>query len=77
MERPAFQLSVTGLLALVACIAFNIWLFRMGPLWGIIGLNISKHVLIAYVCQVLGVDKRRAPDRRYAPPPLPTHVPAR
>lgn len=70
-------MSMTGLLAVVACIAFNIWLFRIGPLWGIIGLNISKHVLIAYVCQVLGVDRKHARDRRYAAPSLPTHVPAR
>src|SRR5258708_18615749 len=40
MERPGFQLSVAGLLGVVACIAFNIWLFRLGALWGIIGLNV-------------------------------------
>ena len=65
MERSGFQLSVAGLLGLVACIALNIWLFRFGALWGIIGLNISKHVLIAYLCQVLGVDKR---GKAVAPP---------
>ncbi len=47
------------MLGLVACIALNIWLFRFGALLGLVGLNITKHVLIAYLCQVLGVDKHR------------------
>jgi hypothetical protein len=75
MERQGFQLSVAALLGLIACIAFNIWLFRLGALWGIIGLNVSKHVLIAYVCQVLGVDRRRTGDHRAATSPVPTHAP--
>lgn len=58
MERPPFQLTLASLLGLVACIALNIWLFQFGPLLGIIGLNVTKHVVIAYVCQVLGVDRR-------------------
>jgi hypothetical protein len=77
MERPGFQLTVAGLLGLVACAAFNIWLFRLGPLWGIIGLNVSKHVIIAYLCQVLGVDKPRQPELPQPSPTLPTQVPAR
>jgi hypothetical protein len=59
MERPAFQLRILSLLGLVACIALNMWLFRLGPLPGIVGLNISKHLVIAYLCQILGVDRRR------------------
>jgi hypothetical protein len=58
MDRPRFQITVAGLLGLVACIAFNIWLFRLSILWGLIGVNITKHVVIAYLCQVLGVDRR-------------------
>ena len=77
MERPGFQLTVAGLLGLVACAAFNIWLFRLGPLWGIIGLNVSKHVVIAYLCQVLGVDRRQSRERALPAPPLPTHATAR
>ena len=50
------------MLGLVACIAFNFWLFRIGPFWGIVGLNLTKHVAIAYLCQVLGVDRRRAAE---------------
>ena len=59
MERPPFQLKIVYLLGLIACIALNIWLFRLGPLLGIVGLNVTKHVLIAYLCQTLGVDRRR------------------
>jgi len=65
MERPAFQLKVVTLLGLVACIALNLWLFRLGPLLGIIGLNVTKHVAIASLCQVLGVDRQQ---RRGATP---------
>jgi hypothetical protein len=48
------------MLRLVACIALNFWLFRLGVFWGILGLNVTKHVLIAYLCEVLGVDRRRS-----------------
>jgi hypothetical protein len=59
MERHALQLSLTALIGLVACIALNIWLFRLSALLGIIGLNISKHLIIAYLCQVIGVNRRK------------------
>ncbi len=58
MEHPRFQLKIVSLLGLVACIALNLWLFRLGALWGIVGLNVSKHLVIAYLCQILGVDRR-------------------
>jgi hypothetical protein len=58
MQRRAFQLTVASMLGLVACIALNIWLFRLGVFWGILGLNVTKHVATAYLCQVLGVDRR-------------------
>jgi hypothetical protein len=70
MERPAFQVTVAAMLGVVACVALNIWLFRLGVLLGIIGLNVSKHLLIAYLCQVLGVDRRH-------PRPAPGAVPVR
>ena len=35
--------------------AVNFWLFRLGRFWGIVGLNVTKHVAIAYLCQALGV----------------------
>lgn len=69
MERPSLQLSVTAMLLLVAAVAFNLWLFRLGPLLGIIGLNLTKHVAIAGLCQVLGVDRRRTPNRAREPSP--------
>ena len=68
MEQPRFQFSIAALLGVIACIAFNIWLFRWGPLPGIIGLNITKHVVIAWLCQVLGVDKKH--PRPMPRPPL-------
>jgi hypothetical protein len=71
MERPAFQLKLVSLLGVVACIALNLWLFRLGALWGIVGLNVSKHVVIAYLCQVLGVDRRG----QGVPQPSPVQVP--
>jgi hypothetical protein len=77
MQRPGFQFSVAGLLGLVACIALNFWLFRLGALWGILGLNVTKHVAIAFLCQALGVDRPAAlstagPAPKKTPPP---HVP--
>ncbi len=61
MERPILQITVATMLRLVACIALNIWLFRLGIFWGILGLNVTKHVMIAYLCGALGVDRRPAP----------------
>ncbi|WP_422930270.1 hypothetical protein [Singulisphaera sp. PoT] len=61
MTRTGFQLSLAGLLGLIVCVALNIWLFRFGALVGIIGLNLSKHLVIAYLCQVVGVDRRKRP----------------
>ena len=51
-------MTLGAMLGVVACIALNFWLFRLGVLWGILGLNVTKHVVIAYLCQVLGVDRR-------------------
>lgn len=75
MERSSFQLSITGLLALVACIAVNFWLFRLGALWGILGLNVTKHVAIAYLCQSLGVDRTPAAQPAHGVPSKPAGVP--
>jgi hypothetical protein len=67
MERPGIQISVAMLLGVIACVALNIWLFRFGPLLGIVGLNLTKHVVIAWLCQVLGVDRRKSPTTQPAP----------
>ncbi len=52
-------MTVAGLLGLIAGIAINLWLFRQGALWGILGLNFTKHMVIAYLCQVSGVNRGR------------------
>ena len=41
------QISLAMMLALVACIAVNFWLFRVSIFWGIVALNVTKHVAIA------------------------------
>lgn len=56
MERPSPQISLGAFLVLIACVALNFWLFRLGALWGILGLNVTKHVAIAFLCRTLGVD---------------------
>jgi hypothetical protein len=62
MGTRRFQLSLAGLLGVVACAAINVWLFRVHVFWGIVGLNVTKHVVIAYLCQTVGVDRRVLPD---------------
>jgi hypothetical protein len=58
MGRPGLQISVAAMLGLIACVAVNLWLFRVGFLWGLVGLNVSKHVGVAVLCQALGVNRR-------------------
>ncbi len=67
MKNPGLQISLTMMLLLVACAAGNIWLFRQGVLWGILGLNVTKHVLTAYLCQALGVNASRQPSQPAEP----------
>ncbi len=69
MERVRLQISLAGFLGLIACVALNFWLFRVSILAGIIGLNVTKHVVIAYLCQVLGVNRNR--PRVGTLPPVP------
>jgi hypothetical protein len=75
MERPNLQMKMATMLGLVACIALNFWLFRLGVFWGILGLNVTKHVAIAYLCQVLGVDRRPPVQAPSVIPARPPHVP--
>jgi hypothetical protein len=46
------------MLALVACVAINFWLFRLGALWGVLGLNVTKHVVIAQLCHAVGLNRK-------------------
>jgi hypothetical protein len=79
MAKSRFRFTISALLIFVACVAVNFWLFRLGALWGILGLNVTKHVVIAMLCRNLGVDREDAaqpsPPLRVAPPapsqPLP------
>ena len=75
MEPAAFRLTVAKMLGLVAGVAVHIWLFRLGVLWGIVGLSITKHLLVAYLCQILGVD-RRIPDSPVLHPTVANEVPS-
>jgi len=59
MNRNLSQVSLGSSLVLIICIGLNAWLFRLGVLWGIVGLNVTKHVLIAILCNRLGIDRRR------------------
>ena len=68
-------MTMATMLGLVACIALNFWLFRLGVFWGILGLNVTKHVAIAYLCQVLGVDRRRPVQAPTVIPVRAPHVP--
>ena len=58
-HRPN-QISLALMLALVACIAVNLWLFRVSIFWGIVALNITKHVAIAALCQSVGLNRNPA-----------------
>ncbi len=73
MDRPTLQVNVLGLLGLVGCVAVNLWLFRVGAFWGLVGLNVTKHVAIAWLCRILGVDRRGPVD---SPGPGMTHCPS-
>jgi hypothetical protein len=57
----------------VACAAINFWLFRLGFLYGLIGLNLTKHVGVALLCQAIGVNQgpRSAPVSPPSPPRAP------
>lgn len=57
MNPSPLRFSLTMTMGLIAGIAVNLWLFRLGLFWGIIGLSIFKHVLIAYLCEAVGVDR--------------------
>ena len=64
------------MLVLVACVAVNFWLFRLGWFWGLVGLNITKHVVIAQLCQAVGLN-RKLDDSSTRPktiPPRGTHA---
>jgi hypothetical protein len=72
MTARPFQTRISALLIITACVAFNCWLFRVGMIWGFIGLNLTKHVIIAQLCLSVGVNRQTAES---APNPLPSKAP--
>ncbi len=60
MGRTSMQFRLVGMIGLVAALAVNFWLFRIGILWGILGLNVLKHVATAFLCHQMGVDRQRS-----------------
>jgi hypothetical protein len=68
MTRSGFQISLAAMIGMVACVAVNLWLFRVGFVWGLVGLNVTKHVGVAAICQVLGVNRPRANVSPSSPP---------
>ena len=61
MDRPGLQFSLTSMLALVACVAINFWCFRVSAILGFVALNVTKHVVIAQLCQAVGLNRREVP----------------
>ena len=60
-------MTVATMLGLVACIAVNIWLFRLGVFWGILGLNVTKHVRSPISAGFLVSTAARSPPPRRHP----------
>jgi hypothetical protein len=67
MTRRGLTFNVASLLGLVACVAVNLWCFRVHVMLGVVAVNVTKHVVIAQLCQALGVNRRGE---------VPTGVPA-
>jgi hypothetical protein len=47
------------MLGRIAGIAVILWLFRLDVFWGILGRNVARQVVVDYLCQVLGIERRR------------------
>ena len=78
MERRGLTFSVASMLGLVACVAVNLWCFRVHVILGLVAINITKHVVIAQLCQAIGVNRRLAstPDVPSPAPVVPPPAPA-
>ncbi len=51
------------MMGLVAAVAVNLWLFRVGLFWGVLGLTATKHVVIAHFCHVVGLNRKAEAER--------------
>lgn len=74
MRSDRTHLAV-GMLGLAACMAANVWVFRYGILAGLVGLNLTKHVGVAVLCQAVGVNKGPPRPARRRTLPHPAHRP--
>ena len=70
MERRGLTFSVASMLGLVACVAVNLWCFRVHVILGLVAINITKHVVIAQLCQAVGVNRRTATSPGGPPPAI-------
>lgn len=61
-QRPGVGRSIGSLLLLVAAVAVNVASFRASFLLGFVALNVTKHLAIAHLCRVIGVNRRLAPS---------------
>ena len=59
MDSRPFQYGISTLMGCVAFAAFNFWLCSLGAWAVIIAVVIDKHVLVAYLCWRLQIDRRR------------------
>ncbi len=73
MKRAERWNLVVGLLGLAACALVNLWVFRFGIIFGLVGLNITKHVGVAVLCQAIGVNKAKPAPTRRRPSFQPAH----
>ncbi len=58
MDHARVQLSLASMLLLVALCAVNFWLFRLGIIWGLLGLSVTKHLVIAFLCHAVGLNRK-------------------
>ncbi len=59
MTHRSFQFGLAALVWLVVFAAFNCWLFTLGFWGGVVAVVIDKHVVVAYLCMLAQVDRRR------------------
>lgn len=76
MEQSRLQWTLSASIAVVATCALNFWLFRQGVLWGLLGLSVTKHVLVAWLCHALGLDRTTSDPVQDGVPPDPRTSPS-
>ena len=67
MGRGRFQFGLRALMIGVAIVAVDCWLFTVGPLAAIVGMVVSKHVLVAYLCMRMDQTSKAEEKARTTP----------